>query len=157
MNSKNPDVASFLKRNHIAVLATANPAGEPHAAAVYYDTDLKMNVYFLSKEGTTKNNNLTSNPRAAVAIYEADSQRTAQISGYVERVEDKQMIEKALRIMARFSKGTAGTDETPLSKIKAGEHVLYRLKPQTVRLAEYKYGVQDYLFNVATPAEESLE
>lgn len=39
-NFKNPNIANFLKRNHIAVLATANKeTGQPYATTIYYATD----------------------------------------------------------------------------------------------------------------------
>jgi hypothetical protein len=31
------------------------------------------------------------------------------------------------------------------------------LTPQAIRLGDYKYGAKNFIFDVATPAEESLE
>jgi uncharacterized protein YhbP (UPF0306 family) len=155
---KNPHVASFLKRNHIAVLATTfKDSNTPHAAVVYYATDSKLNLFIVTKEKTTKSKNLDSNLQAAVVIFEADTQATAQIHALVSRVEDQTMMEKALRIMSKYSTQTAGTAETPISKLESGSYVLYKLWPQSIRLAEYKYGVPDEIFDIATPTEESLE
>lgn len=155
---QNPHIAGFLRRNHIAVLATVHQEShEPHAAVLYYATDSHLNIYFLTKSATTKSINLASNPSAAMVVFESDTQRTAQITGQVSKVEDKDMLERALPLMSKFSKATAGTEETPLSKITAGDYVLYRLVPQSIRLAEYKYAPRNEVFDVATPAEESLE
>jgi general stress protein 26 len=157
-NFKNPNIASFLKRNHIAVIATANKeSGAPHAAAVYYATDSQMNIFFVTKEDTTKSKNLATNPQIAVAIYDAPIQATAQITGTATRVDDPAMLEKALRIMSKHAQETAKTDETPISKLNAGQYILYKIWPQTIRLGEYKYGPHNQLFDIATPAEESLE
>lgn len=156
--SQNPHIAEYLKRNHIGVLATADKkTAEPHAAAVYYATDSHLNIYFLTKDKTAKSRNLELNRQAAMAVYEADTQRIAQIYGLVNRVEDSDMMERAKPLMAHFSQQSAGTSETPISKLAAGEYVLYRLVPQSIRLGEYKYGVHSSLFDIATPAEESLE
>ena len=100
---------------------------------------------------------MDTNNRAAMAIYEAEAQRTAQISGIVHRVQEKDMLERAKPLMSRFSKQTSGREETPISKLDAGEYVLYCLVPQSIRLGEYKYAVNNDLFEVALPAEESLE
>ena len=155
---QNPHISGFLRRNHIAVLATASPqSAEPHAAVVYYATDSHMNIYFVTKENTTKSRNLTANPQAAIVVYESDSQRTAQISGQVERVNDKDMMERALKLMSKFSSQTAGTEQTPISRLDAGKYILYRISPQAVRLAEYRYGTKDEMFDVAVPDEESLD
>jgi nitroimidazol reductase NimA-like FMN-containing flavoprotein (pyridoxamine 5'-phosphate oxidase superfamily) len=156
--SQNPHIAEFLKRNHIGVLATADKkTAQPHAATIYYATDSHLNIYILTKAKTAKSYNLNLNPQAAMAIYEADTQRTAQISGLVNRIEDKDMMERALPLISKFSKQTAGTEETPISKLAAGEYILYRLVPQSIRLGEYKYGTPSDMFDIATPAEESLE
>lgn len=157
-NFDNPDIANFLKHHHVAVLGTANKqTAMPHAAAVYYATDSKMNIFFVTKEGTVKSKNLDSNPQAAIAIYERENQRTLQTSGPVSRVDDPVMMEKALRIMAKYSKETADTEVTPISKIQAGDYVLYKLSPQSYRLADYKYGVRNYIFDTATAPGESLD
>jgi nitroimidazol reductase NimA-like FMN-containing flavoprotein (pyridoxamine 5'-phosphate oxidase superfamily) len=153
-----PEITSFLKRNHVAVLATSNKeTGTPHAATIFYATDSQTNLYFLTKEDTAKSKNLTTNPRAAIVVYEAEMLRTAQISGSVSKVDDPAMMEKALRIMAKFSKQTAQTDQPPISKLDAGEYILYRLTPQSIRLGDYKYGSRNFIFEIATPAEESLD
>jgi len=157
-NFKNPNIEAFLKRNHIAVLATADKqTAQPHAATIYYMTDSQMNIYFLTKDGTMKSKNIEGNPYASIAIYEAETQTTAQISGPINKVEDSAMMEKAMSLASKYSKETSGTDETPISKLYAGNYVLYRLWPQFIRLGEYKFGPRGQIFDTATPAEESLE
>lgn len=157
-NFSNPNIAAFLKKNHIAVLATANKeTAVPSAATIYYATDSQMNIFFITKEKTIKHINLFSNPQASIAVYEADTQTTAQISGPVSVVSDPNMLEKALKIMSKYSMQTAQTEETPLSKLEAGQNILYKLWPQTIRLGEYKYGPRNQIFDTATPAEEDLE
>jgi nitroimidazol reductase NimA-like FMN-containing flavoprotein (pyridoxamine 5'-phosphate oxidase superfamily) len=154
----NQDVVDFLKANHIAVLATASPqSAEPHAATIFYATDSHMNLYFLTKEQTTKSKNLKSNPHAAIVIYNAETLRTAQITGSVSIVQNEEMMQKALNLMSRFSNQAAGTNTTPISKLDAGDYILYRLEPQSIRLGDYKYGSQGTIFEIATPAEESLD
>lgn len=156
--SQNVDISNFLRRNHIAVLATADrQTGQPYAAAVFYAIDSHLNIYFLTKDKTTKSRNLTLNPLAALAVYEPDTQRTAQIMGQVNKVNDKDMLDKALPLMSKISKHTSGTETTPISRLEAGEYILYRLAPQSIRLGDYKYGVKDEIFETANPAEESLE
>jgi hypothetical protein len=59
--------------------------------------------------------------------------------------------------MSDFSEQTAKTNPILLSKIDAGEYVLYRLTPDFIRLAEYRYGVYNEIFDVAMPTGESLE
>jgi len=155
---ENPNITNFLKANHIAVLATADKtSAAPHAATIFYATDSKMNIFFVTKENTAKNRNLTGNPQAAIAIYDGAKQETAQIFGPVSKVDDPAMMGKALRIMTKYSVATSGSEEIPISKIDAGQYVLYKLSPQSIRLAEYKYGPKNDIFDVAVPPGESLE
>jgi len=157
-NFQNPNIAGFMKRNHIAVLATADRnSAQPHASTIYYATDSQMNVYFVTKDKTRKSQDLAGNPQAALAIFEADTQTTLQISGPVTVVDNEAMMSKALKLMSKYAKETAQTESTPISKLYAGDYVLYKIWPQTIRLGEYKYGPHDQIFDTATPAEESLE
>lgn len=156
-NFKNPNIESFLKRNHIAVLATADKStATPYASTIYFATDSQMNIFFVTKAKTLKSKNLISNPQASIAIYEANTQSTAQISGPVTVIDDKTMLDKALKLMAKYSEQTAQTEETPISKLYAGSYLLYKLWPQTIRLGEFKYGPRSQIFDTATPAEETL-
>jgi nitroimidazol reductase NimA-like FMN-containing flavoprotein (pyridoxamine 5'-phosphate oxidase superfamily) len=157
-NFKNPNIAAFLKRNHIAVLATADKTtAVPHAATIYYGTDSQMNIYFITKVKTKKAENIRSNPAVALTVYEANTQSTLQVTGTATEVLDPQIKAKALKLMSKYSKETAGTEQTPISRLYAGDEVLYKLWPQTIRLGEYKYGPANAIFDTATPAEELLE
>jgi len=157
LKNNNPDIQAFFKEHQVAVLATASKEdSRPHAAAVFYESDSYLNLFFLTKEKTIKSSNLDANPISAMVIYDAPMLRTAQVTGNVSRVEDPEMKAKALRIMSRHSKDVSGSADTPVSKLDAGEYILYRLTPTTIRLADYKYGGEQ-IFEVATPAEEQLE
>ena len=153
-----PYIMDFLKRNSVAVLATANKVdATPHAAAVFYEPDTHANLFFLTKKDTAKTKNLEDNPQADMVIIEPQSLLTAQISGKVRQMTDPVMLGKALRIMSRHSMEIAGTPETPISKLNAGNSILYMLRPESIRLGDYKYGARDFIFDTATPAEQSLE
>jgi len=154
---QNPNIYAFMKKNHIAVLATATKDGKPYAATVYYATDSKLNVFFVTKDRTQKSRILTENPRAAVVVYEADTQTTVQISGNVSVVDNPEMLAKALRMMSGYSKETAGTEETPIEKLNSGNYLLYKISPESIRMGEFKYGPRNQLFDVGLPAEDSLE
>jgi general stress protein 26 len=157
-NFKNPNIAGFLKRNHIAVLATADhQTAEPHAATIYYATDSQMNIFFLTKVKTKKSINLAGNPKAALAIYQAETQETLQITGPVTVVDNPAMMTKAMSLMSKYAQQTAGTEQTPIARLYAGEYILYKIWPQHIRLGEFKYGPEGQVFDNATPAEELLE
>lgn len=73
-------------------LATSNPAGEPHAAAVYFASheSPRLELFFFSSANSRHARDLALNPQAAVAIYPQvfDWQEICglQLRGRVERV-----------------------------------------------------------------------
>lgn len=50
-------------------LATIGPAGEPHAAAVYFVSDEALNLYYFSEISSQHAQDIDHDPRAAVAIH----------------------------------------------------------------------------------------
>ena len=154
---QNPKITNFLERNHTAVLATANKeTGQPHAAVVYYTISSKLHLYFVTKRDTAKSRNLEANPQVAMVIYEADTQSSVQLYGQATAIEDPQKLQSALAMMAGHAKATAQTESLPISKLNAGDHVLYQVVPRNIRLAEYKYGAGDNIFEVVVPNETAL-
>ena len=154
---QNPKVTNFLQRNHTAVLATDNKeTGQPYAAVVYYTISSKLHLYFVTKKDTAKSRNIEANPQVAMVIYEADTQTTVQLYGQAIAIEDPQKLQSALAMMAGHAKASAQTETLPTSKLNAGDHVLYQVIPRNIRLAEYKYGASDNIFEVVIPNETNL-
>lgn len=153
----NPDIAKFLSSQKVGVLATASlPGAKPHAASVYYTIDSELNIYFITRSQTTKFNNLQSNPHAAFVVYDVATQTTVQIQGIVKVIEDKAFFDKVFQEMTAYSKQTSGTETLPVTRIEPGEYVLFRIRPQSLRLADYKYSPDRYLFETGTQAEQPL-
>ncbi|HSX18221.1 MAG TPA: pyridoxamine 5'-phosphate oxidase family protein [Candidatus Saccharimonadales bacterium] len=158
LSAKNPEIAEFLARNHIAVLATVGKQSEtPHAAVIYYTTTSKLNIFFVTKIGTQKSRNLESNPLAALVVYDPSAQKTIQFNGTAKRIDDPNRLQTALEIMAKYSEETANTKTLPISRLDAGDYVLYKVTPQNIRMGEYRYATDDHIFSTAVPELESLE
>lgn len=129
--------ANFIKQHPVGVLATASKTGEPHAAAVYFVPDDNHSIYFLTKEDTQKHRNLQKNPRAAVTIYDAQTLETLQIEARAEILPDvSQFLELYNRILQASSR-TTESERPPVSKLNAGDYFMYKLIPQSMRLADY--------------------
>ena len=157
-SSQNPEIAAFLERNHIAVLATAyKDTSAPHAAVIYYTSTSRLNLFFITKSNTQKSRNIVSNPQVALAIYEADSQTTAQINGSAQKIDDPDRLKTAVELMHKYSQATAQTGTLPADRLKAGDYVLYEVTPQSIRMGRYKYAADDQIFTTALPPAESLE
>jgi general stress protein 26 len=130
-------IVDFLTKNHLGVLATASLSGKPHAVAVYYVIDSDLNFFFITKENTEKHKNLQQNPNASLAVYDAKTQTTLQVDGQVTLDEDPQSFMNVFTQILRISMDMSEGAVPPISKLKAGEHHLYRLSPKNMRLAEY--------------------
>lgn len=161
ISEEKPEISRFLAANPIGVLATVHGDGTPHAATIYFMVDADLNIYFVTKEGTAKAQNILRHPQVAFAVYEAATQKTVQINGTAERIEDVSRFDQVFRHILGASSGTSESPTPPVSKISGGEYVLFCITPKTIRLAEYtkpEHGRFDDLFDIAViPDKTPLE
>jgi general stress protein 26 len=162
MTENHPRIRDFLNAHGVGILATASAEGIPHAATIYFIIDDDFNIYFITKEQTTKHNNLAANPHAALAVYDAKSQSTIQVTGSANEVHDIKQVEYIFGRVLEITHQTSGKNhKPPVSKINGGKYVAYRIKPKTLRMAEFvkaEYPPSDPLFEVVTfPEKESLD
>lgn len=153
------EVVKFLQNHHIGVLATADKAGVPHAATIYFAADKDLNIYFITKKGTTKQHNLAANPIASLAVYEAQSQSTVQIRGDVSIV-DADTFQAVFSKILSVSADTSDSPVPPFSRLEGQGYEGYCLKPTAVRLAVYtrpEHNTFDKLFDVVIPEGTSLD
>ncbi len=128
---------TFLSKHNIGVLSTATKDGQPHAATIYFIIDPDLNVYFITKEKTAKSRNLAENPQAALAVFEAQTQTTAQISGDVIEVKSVSRLDEVFRKILAITAKTSESTIPPVSKLQSGGYRCFSLQPKVVRLAEY--------------------
>lgn len=151
-------IRTFLTSRGVGVLATANKDGEPHAASIYFALNDDFSIDFLTKEKTTKGQNLAENPRAAFVVFDAASQTTVQIYGSVVPADSLEKIQQTYNRISVITKATSGNHKTPVEKLDAGKFVGYTLIPERVRMAEYikaEYPPVDRLFEYAPlPSDE---
>ena len=92
---------------------------------------------FITKEKTTKHSNLVQNPKAALAIFEAATQTTLQLTGTVTPIDDLDQLHEMYRRIVGITLQTTYKQTPPFSKLEAGSEKAYCLKPDRVRLAQY--------------------
>jgi len=147
-------IAKFLKANHVGILATADKAGRPQAAAVYYALDNELNIYFITKKGTAKGRNLEVNPRVAFTVFTAATQSTLQISGIAHQLDDVSAFHRIFKAILSASRITSESPVPPVTRLDSGEYVAYKIKPRTMRLAHYtKPGRGDFK-NIFTTTQD---
>lgn len=130
-------IVDFLMDNHLGVISTASPSGAPHAAVVHFVNDADLNFYFITKDNTEKDRNLQHNPKAAMAVYDAKTQTTLQISGETTVEKDPQKFMNIFTQILKISMDMSEGATPPVSKLKNGKYRLYVLQPHKIRIAEY--------------------
>ena len=130
-------ILEFLQHNSVGVLATVDPNGEPHAAAIYFTVDDDFNILFLTKTGTKKHDNLKHHNHAMLVAYDAKSQTTAQVKGTVTEITDVTRMQRVFSDILKISMKTSEAGVMPLDKLQAGEYVAYSLDPKEVRMAVF--------------------
>ena len=130
-------IADFLMSNHLGVVSTASPSGVPHAAVIHFVNDADLNLYFITKENTEKDKNLQHNPNVAMAVYDARTQTTLQITGKAAVDKDPQKFMNVFTQILKISMDMSEGATPPVSKLKNGEYRLYVLRPDKIRIAEY--------------------
>lgn len=130
-------ITDLLISQGIGTLATCDASGQPHASTIYYTFDDDLNIYFVTKTGTNKSMNLQVNPRAGLAVHEADSQSTVQVTGSVSEVIDDEFKEKIFAEVLRTSSITSEAGVPPILKLEAGQYIVYKITPSSMRLASY--------------------
>lgn len=126
----------FLQQHPVGVIATVDPHHEPHAAAIYFSVDDKLNVSFLTKTETKKADNLRHNNHAVLLAYDGAMQTTVQIKGVVSEITDDHEVSAIFARVLSASMETSG-NPTPLAQLNQGDYVVYKLKPTQVRMAVF--------------------
>lgn len=130
-------VLNFLKMQNSGVLATVDPNNNPHAAVIYYSADPSYAIRFLTKKRTKKSDNLDHNNHAMFVVYDEILQTVVQITGKVSEISDENEAHEVFMNALRASLQTASNAIPPVSKVKAGEHVAYKLVPVELKMAVY--------------------
>lgn len=130
-------VHDFLTKHYTGVLATADAAATPHAAAVYYTLQDDFTLLFGTKRETQKFRNIEENNQVAFIVYEEQAQSIARINGRVEVVEDSEARQKVLNNMFKSSAERSLSSLPPAEKLWAGDYVAMRIIPSVISLAIY--------------------
>ncbi len=159
ISEEKPKITKFLTANQIGTLATADSSGQPHAATIYFVIDPDLNLYFITKEKTTKHHDLQQNPKASVAVHEPATQTTVQLNGKAEIIDDPSRVQQTFEHILAIATSTSQSGVPPISRLNAGNYVGYKLVTSTVRMATYtkpEQGDYEDIFEVAVNPDSSL-
>lgn len=133
---ESPDlIKEFLKSHNSGVLATADSAAVPHAAAIYFAFEDDFSLIFITKTETQKYKNLEENDQISFVCYDETTQTTVQMSGHAEKIKDPSVRANMLNTIYLLSESLSKTKLPPIEKLFAGDYVVFRLVPQVIKLA----------------------
>lgn len=136
-SDRNVRILNFLSDRQVGVLATVDPNGDPHAAAIYFAVDPSFNIRFLTKRRTKKSDNLQHHNHAVLVVFDEESQTTVQIKGKAREITDLDEAHQVFRSTLRASLHMSENGIPPVAKLSAGDYIAYILKPGQVRMAVY--------------------
>lgn len=95
-----PTLQQFLAEQSTLALATINDQGEPEVAPLFYVSDERHNLYWLSNTTVRHSRNLAARPQAAATIYPIVWQWSdivgVQIEGRASAITDERVREQIM-------------------------------------------------------------
>ena len=128
-------IREFLRERSSGVLASADAAGNPHAAVVYFVPEDGYTILFATKRETQKYKNIEANNNVAFAIYDEVLQIAIQIMGHVEVVQEESLRESVLSSMVEKSASISGRETPPPDKLSSGDYAILRLFPLVIKMS----------------------
>lgn len=135
----NSRVLAFLQQQLSGVIATVDSRGNPHASVVYYSADDDYTIRFLTKQQTTKSKNLQRDNRCSFVVYDEMAQTTVQAIGRAKPLTGEDDIHDSFIKTLVSSLQTSENGIPPISKLSAGDYIVYELKPTRLTMASYAW------------------
>ena len=121
----------------MGILSTASEEGKPWGAAVYYVADEDFNIYFVTRTGSYKYQNLDKNPVVAFTVADAQTQTTVQVQGRVERIPVQKYMDEVANKLAHVEHPDTHNWTPPVEKIHEGNFMPLQIIPDKLRFANY--------------------
>lgn len=128
----------FLTDTPVGVLATVDPNGCPHGAVIYFTVDKQFNLFFLTKTGTKKYDNLIRNDQVMLIVHEPVSQSVAQVIGKTFEIKDSYEVNRVAQRIFEISLRTSEAGVPPINKLHAGAYTAFLITPLQIRMAVYE-------------------
>ena len=126
----------FLKEHRAGVLASASPDGKPHASVVYYTSDERFSIYFITLASSRKYQALKANPWGAFVVGTLDMPQTLQIEGPI--VELRENDDKGKHLSQLLENLTSNAQYfAPITKMDPADMVVMWLEAKWIRWADY--------------------
>ena len=132
------DALNFLQDHPLGTLSTINEVQSPELAAVYFIADKDFSCVFITKVGTRKFKNITTNPSASLLSYSEELLYSVEVAGEVEVLKDTLEIAKAIEAFQEVASARhAQYWIPPVSQLQAGQYAVCKLVPTVVHIHSY--------------------
>ncbi|MFS8118745.1 MAG: pyridoxamine 5'-phosphate oxidase family protein [Microcoleus sp.] len=139
LSDRQQRIYRFLHANPIGVLSSVCSNGDPHGTVIYFTIDKNFVISFLTKARTRKYDNLKHCNSVMLTVFDAHTQTTAQITGNAVEIKDSQGINSVAGAVLRVSLKTSDAGMPPISKLKAGPYVAFRVELTQIRIGAYAH------------------
>lgn len=132
-------IVNFLKKHPVAVLATVDPSGDPHASTIYIGVSDDLKLTFTTKRETQKYVNITKHNKIMLVVCDAKSQTAVQVRGQAVEVTDPSAQLEIYQETLHAAERTGEDVVPPVAKI-LGSYVGFSIKIDTIWISEYSWG-----------------
>lgn len=131
-----PDVKRFINDHEIAVLSTADRTGDVYGAAVYYLFE-NGKFFILTKTDTSKAHNILGHHQVALTIFDDQTMRTAQVSGYAMIESDMEIKLRIFNRLTRPHKYSGELQLPPVTDLVNGGFIAFVMIPTHLNYTDY--------------------
>lgn len=133
------EASTFLLEHTIGTLSTVDSEGNAHGAVIYYVAEGEMNIYFVSKTGTGKVQNILIHPQVSFTIFDAPNAQTLQISGTARPETDQATIDYIFDTVVKKRPYNGAMLLPPVTALQnSGDYTVIRISPTEAKYSNYR-------------------
>lgn len=132
------DVHDFIKHHPAAVLSTVSEFNQPWGSTIFCVADEDFNFFFVTRANTIKFQNISTNPQAALTLFDEAEQTTVQAAGVLSRVPADDYMDIVFDKLASIRPKGDYKWTPPISKIHEGDYMVMKFTPNKLQFANYK-------------------
>lgn len=127
----------FLSQHKVAVIATASPDDQPHAAAINYLVNDRLHIFFIAREASRKYANITRNPLVWVVVSDPVYVSSVEMSGPAYKIDDES---KTIKLLSEFSRLTRKENPWPMPvmTMHGSEIHLFEVRPKKLTYSDFR-------------------
>lgn len=111
--------------------------GEPHAAAVYYESTPDLKIRFLTQNTTRKAQHMLKSPKVAFVVYDEGQVSTLQGYGKASRITSPEIFSGLMETLLDRKTGPEHGWAPPVEKMGTAPLLAMEIQPVHMRLADY--------------------